>query len=120
LSFEIRRHDDLYYNEQPELQDDEHDALVKREEELCETYPELWKQWQGESGLGPAATRQGRVGSTVTTKPTLSKTTTTTTSRIKRTYSKPMLSLDNVKNRPQLFACRQTRRNHPTIPPLRL
>ena len=99
LSVEIRRHDDLYYNELPELQDDEYDALVKREEELCEAYPQLLKQWQGESGLGPAATRQGRVGSAIKTKPTLS-----TTARLKRTHSKPMLSLDNVKNRPQLIA----------------
>jgi DNA ligase (NAD+) len=99
LSLEIRRHDDLYYNEQPELQDDEYDALVKREEELCETHPELLKQWQGESGLGPAATRQGRVGSTIKIRPSL-----LTTTRLKRTHSKPMLSLDNVKNRPQLLA----------------
>ena len=63
LSNEIRRHDQLYYEEQPILSDEEYDALTKREEELCQTYPNLLKQWEVESGLGKSATRYGgRVG----------------------------------------------------------
>lgn len=71
LSKEIRRHDEIYYNtgngnntqQEPELSDDEFDALVQREEQLAEEYPHLLQQWQEESGWGVEATRKGRVGS---------------------------------------------------------
>ena len=93
LSRELRRHDELYYSEQPELSDDEYDALARREAEICQDYPDLLERWQTESGLGRSATRfQGRVGSK------------TASGRTRRTHSQPMLSLDNVHDTQQLLA----------------
>lgn len=111
LSREIRRHDELYYSqeEEPELSDDEFDALVQREETLASTYPELLQKWQKESGLGEQATRQGRVGALQSTGDSnsdaaVSNTTLVVEPRLKRKHLAPMLSLDNVHNDEQLWA----------------
>jgi DNA ligase (NAD+) len=92
LSNEIRHHDDLYYNQQPQLKDDEYDALVRKEVEICEKYPELLVKLQEESGLGTRTTRNGRVGSSTSQK------------RLKREHLLAMLSLDNVHDEEQLSA----------------
>jgi DNA ligase (NAD+) len=101
LSLEIQKHDDLYYNavngDASLLSDDEFDALVIREEELSQQYPDLLKRWQQESGKGKASTRNGRVGS-------LAKDKAITAGRLKRTHLAPMLSLDNAHNDAQLMA----------------
>ena len=120
LSQEILRHDDLYYNQQPILADDEYDALVQREQELSDAYPHLLQRWQTESGRGIQATRQGRVGAILPT--TTTTTTTTTTDKVpleeqqqspkqrdgdrreKRQHLQPMLSLENVNTQTQLLA----------------
>ncbi len=105
LSREIRRHDELYYSQQPELSDDEFDALVQREEKLGDEYPLLLQRLQEESGLGVAATRKGRVGeykeiaAPIQTDKFLQK-----EPRLKRKHLSPMLSLDNVNNNEQLWA----------------
>lgn len=113
LSQEIRRHDQLYYSQQPELSDDEFDALVQREERLSNEYPHLLERWQKESGWGIAATRKGRVGSTIATddnQATIFSTSRQGTDflpsepRLKRKHLMPMLSLDNVHNDEQLWA----------------
>jgi len=131
LSQEIRRHDDLYYNNNDRqndnpnniaatITDDDYDALVRREHELCTHYPELLLKWQQESGLGIEATRSGgRVGISTDvgqeeeqngidndSSGKLAQTTTSTsTSRFrKRTHLTPMLSLDNVTTKEQLYA----------------
>eukprot|EP00980_Cylindrotheca_fusiformis_P029917 scaffold24028_cov152-Cylindrotheca_fusiformis.AAC.8 len=93
LSTEIRRNDDLYYNQQPELDDEAYDALVRKESEIANNYPDLLKKLQDESGLGNLATRSGRVGSRTSTR-----------QRLKRKHLQPMLSLDNVHNDEQLWA----------------
>jgi DNA ligase (NAD+) len=108
LSTEIRRHDELYYNtpqaaQQPDillllLSDDDYDALVRREDDICTTYPSLLKTWQDESGWGLAATRNGRVGVGPTDAASAAA------PRLKRTHLTPMLSLDNVHTPDQLWA----------------
>ena len=70
LAEEIRRHDELYYggNGEPELTDDEYDALVAQEARYCQEHPDDLLRYQQESGLGIQATRYGgRVGSITTT-----------------------------------------------------
>eukprot|EP00934_Nitzschia_sp_Nitz4_P001972 Nitzschia sp. Nitz4//scaffold125_size66327//26336//28831//NITZ4_006130-RA/size66327-processed-gene-0.27-mRNA-1//-1//CDS//3329534610//1972//frame0 len=96
---------------QPELSDDEFDALVQRETAICQEHPDVLQKWQQESGLGQAATRQGRVGASTDEKPpaTLDYTSDVEESpanmpRIKRQHLAPMLSLDNVHNHDQLVA----------------
>ena len=92
LSAEIRRNDELYYSQQPELDDEEYDALVRREVEISESHPNLLQKLQDESGLGLKATRNGRVGFF------------NSQQRLKRKHLQPMLSLDNVHNEEQLWA----------------
>lgn len=92
LSDEIRRNDELYYNQQPLLDDDSYDALVYKESEIASNNPALLQKLQNESGLGDKATRSGRVGSSVNMQ------------RQKRKHLEPMLSLDNVHNDEQLWA----------------
>ncbi|KAL3945407.1 MAG: hypothetical protein SGBAC_000540 [Bacillariaceae sp.] len=92
LSSEIIRNDQLYYNEQPVLEDEEFDALVRRENEIKTQFPDLLKKLQKDSGLGTQATRDGRVGSG------------SNTERIKRNHLRPMLSLDNAHDEPQLLS----------------
>ena len=103
LSTEIRRHDNLYYNtdskngsdsRQMMITDDDYDALVRREEEICKKYPDLQQRWETESGLGKQATRVGgRVGIEAPT-PRFQK----------RKHLIPMLSLDNITTKDQLNA----------------
>lgn len=65
LSTEIRRHDEIYYlnGSESELSDEEYDALVAREAQLCRDYPHALHRLEQESGLGQQATRYGgRVG----------------------------------------------------------
>lgn len=106
----LNQHDSLYYNNDYDsevsptiepISDEEYDALATREAQLCEQYPDLWRQWQDESGLGSAgATRyQGRVGCI-----DVNNTNATAQPRLKRTHLRPMLSLDNVHNKGQLLA----------------
>ena len=129
LSIEIRNHDALYYNTNTNanhnnnnnntpISDDEFDALVRREEEWEQQYPQFLQQWRIDSGLGPAATRSGRVGSTATTTTTTNNNDSTnhntesrsTTSSIrrnerqKRKHLSPMLSLDNVYNNEEFYS----------------
>ena len=112
LSQEIQRHDNLYYSlQQPELTDDEFDALVEREQSLAEAFPHLLQRWQDESGLGRQATRQGRVGGSmagdVLTKNSFLVAPGVVQQlepRLKRKHLAPMLSLDNVYNDDQLWA----------------
>jgi DNA ligase (NAD+) len=92
LSNEILRNDELYYNLQPQLEDEEYDALVRKEIEIANNYPDLLQKLQDESGLGIKATRSGRVGSIIKTQ------------RLKRKHLQPMLSLDNVHDDAQLWA----------------
>ena len=105
LSLEIQRHDKLYYggseedatnSDQTLISDDDFDALVRKEEEIETNHPDLLEKWQEESGLGPAATRSGRVG----TAATASK---SGNDRLKRKHLTPMLSLDNVHTEEQLL-----------------
>ncbi|CAJ1944539.1 unnamed protein product [Cylindrotheca closterium] len=93
LSSEIIRNDELYYNEQPILEDEEFDALVRRENEIKTQFPKLLKKLQKESGLGAEATRDGRVGSQ-----------SNVVERKKRKHLRPMLSLDNAHDEPQLLS----------------
>lgn len=121
LSQEIIRHDKLYYSQQPELSDDEFDALVQQEEKLSEHHPHLLTRWQQESGLGIAATRKGRIGSKNSgiddgdadderrtedndAKSNTDNLQTQGSARLKRKHLVPMLSLDNVHNDEQLWA----------------
>ncbi|CAB9518826.1 DNA ligase [Seminavis robusta] len=112
LSAEIRRHDALYYNNNdndnpqeetsPIITDEDYDALVRREEDICNAYPALLLQWERESGLGKQATRVGgRVG-------TISQMQQQPSSfqrfQKKRNHLTPMLSLDNVTTQDQLKA----------------
>lgn len=90
LSADIRRHDDLYYAGKPEITDEDYDALTRREEDLCKSYPHLLRKLQEESGLGEQVTRSGRVG------------TTSSSGRKKRRHLAPMLSLDNVTTEDQV------------------
>ena len=134
LSREIRQHDELYYSGNTDdnvissmtttttnnnsvlvpISDDEFDALVRREEELEQKYPEFLHAWRIESGLDQTATRSGRIGSSLVSssssssssssqsKSTKSKSTKTKSTqnknnvRLKRKHLSPMLSLDNV------------------------
>lgn len=105
----LRHYDDLYYNGQATITDEEYDALAEKEAALCREYPDLWKKWQTESGLGVLATRyQGRVGTIQSTNQVSIATTTgmdkpTRPNRRKNTHLKSMLSLDNVHNTEQLL-----------------
>jgi len=133
-SNEIRRHDDLYYIQScPEIGDDEYDALVKRESQICLRLPNLVQRWQIESGLGIQATRfGGRVGAIVIVGEDKEENVTTTTTEIssndinvagaavppsiverpfieslqpplKRNHLTPMLSLDNANTERELL-----------------
>ena len=109
LSQEIRRHDRLYYDGgHPEFDDDDYDALARRESDICQQYPHLEAKWQAESGLGIQATRHGRVGPgasecIIDEKNKDSQSVTPgTLPRLKRNHLVPMLSLDNATNRAQL------------------
>jgi DNA ligase (NAD+) len=129
LAQEIKRHDELYYNndddgdadpaiengnDNSQISDDDYDALAQREADLCRKYPHLLQQWEKDSGLGIAATRYGgRVGaaaaeSVATTPATVSLkatvATTTVVDRVKQQHMRPMLSLDNVNNDEELLA----------------
>jgi DNA ligase (NAD+) len=82
LTLEIQKHDDLYYTlSQPILSDDEYDALVRREAELCQDYPELEKRLRQEGILTRFGGRLGGLS---------------TQERSKVNHLQPMLSLDNV------------------------
>jgi NAD-dependent DNA ligase len=131
LSREIRQYDELYYfgNSDDDISsttssniinnnnntvvvpisDDEFDALVRREEELEQKYPEFLHAWRIESGLGQTATRSGRVGSSSSSSSSSQSKSTKTKStqnnnnvRLKRKHISPMLSLDNVHDEEQL------------------
>jgi NAD-dependent DNA ligase len=131
------------------MSDDEYDALVALEEQLCQQYPDVYERLQKESPYGTMVTRfNGRVGiaSTSYTTDTIDSTGLSTIpginddtlahsneeelddgitldklkqneiesaaqviqqqqqSRLKRTHLRPMLSLDNVNDKTQLFA----------------
>lgn len=89
VSQEIQLHDNLYYNEHaPVLSDEDFDALVRREQELCESNPTIWKEYLAS---GQATRYQGRVGAAVL-------------GRRKRQHLIPMLSLENAHNTEQLLA----------------
>jgi DNA ligase (NAD+) len=95
LSKEIAGHDAAYYSDSgssPSISDGEYDALCLREAEICKAYPYL--QLQLESA-GVKTRYGGRVGTIVEQE---------SSSRIKRTHLKPMLSLDNVFDTAQLLA----------------
>jgi len=81
---ELKRHDDLYYNQnKPDLSDEEYDSLCRHEEELCRDHPTLFQRFRRERGID--ATRYlGRVG--------------IATDRQKRRHGSPMLSLDNANS----------------------
>jgi DNA ligase (NAD+) len=130
LSQEIKRLDEIYYNDNDGSSsssssiddnndkekkesltrisnDDDYDAYVQREADLCRKYPLVLQRWEQESGLGIAATRYGgRVGVESTPPSTTSteSATTTVTDRVKRQHVRPMLSLDNVNNDKELLA----------------
>lgn len=109
LASDLRRHDALYYeSEMAVLTDDEFDALVRREAELCRTYPSLLQRLERESGLGVQATRYGgRVGNVLlptTTTTTPNNATRIVVDRVKRPHVRPMLSLDNVHREEELLA----------------
>ena len=109
LSREIRRHDALYYNNNNDettsiIADDDYDALVKREKDICRAHPGLQTKWEQESGWGKDATRVGgRVG-IQTQQDDKSATPTKKTRFQKRTHLLPMLSLDNVTEKAELDA----------------
>lgn len=128
ISTEIRKHDELYYTNQrrknatnassrtePEKQeelepisDEEYDALVQREEDLCRQYPQLLPKWQEESGLGVAATRSGRVGAILAEEEDeeespSSQAGSVPTSTTKRHHLTRMLSLENIHSTPDLL-----------------
>lgn len=63
LAATIRHYDSLYYLSQPSIPDAEYDELVRREEEICRSNPELLRRLEEESPLGDRVTRYGgRVG----------------------------------------------------------
>jgi DNA ligase (NAD+) len=94
LSAEIQKHDDLYYNSQPEISDDDYDALVQRETFIVQTYPELLQQLEHEHGGKQQATREERIGAKVLSN---------TRFVVKRHHLRKMLSLDNVHDTKQLM-----------------
>jgi len=127
LSQEIRRHDALYYNNDDDnnniknndssvvvdgITDDDYDALVRREEDICTRYPDLQLKWEKESGLGKEATRTGgRVGIREQEDDDKEEdtgdaaATAISTPRFKkRKHLLPMLSLDNATTKDQLDA----------------
>ena len=101
LSQEIRRHDDLYYTQStPELTDDEYDALVRREAELCVSYPTVRQQIETDF---PSLLRfNNRVGIDDNAPVEEEAGPTTTPGAEKLQHLVPMLSLDNVHTEDEL------------------
>lgn len=88
LVLEIQKHDNLYYNFQPVLTDEEYDALVRQEAKLCKAHPEfVTKLREGEGIITRFA--GGRVGYDPT-------------SEEKVSHLLPMLSLDNIHTEEEL------------------
>lgn len=91
LSLEIQKHDSLYYTEaEPMLSDDEYDALVRTEAQMCEDHPRVFRQLEQD---GVQTRFGGRVGTA---------TAPASPERIKKTHLVPMLSLDNVHTEDEL------------------
>jgi DNA ligase (NAD+) len=101
LSATLRKADELYYSTAVNtnnngtartttfMNDQEYDAMARREEFLCQKYPHLHRRLQEEVGLGEATTRYGgRVGLVL---PQLQQ-------HKRRQHYSTMLSLDNAMN----------------------
>mmetsp|Transcript_23156 Transcript_23156/g.35119 ORF Transcript_23156/g.35119 Transcript_23156/m.35119 type:complete len:884 (-) Transcript_23156:111-2762(-) len=88
LVLEIQKHDNLYYNSQPVLKDEEYDALVQQEAKLGTNHPEFVTKLQQTEGI---ITRYagGRVGYQPV-------------SGEKVPHLVPMLSLDNIHSEGEL------------------
>ena len=114
IAAELRRHDDLYYNQATPIVDDAtYDALAAREAALLRAHPAWLARIRAEEG-GVTATRwQGRVGAAAvddtdgvngaaTTEVEENGPINADTGRVSRSHAVPMLSLDNVYDSEQL------------------
>lgn len=106
----IRTHDDIYYSNMiiegvEQISDDEYDALVAEEAELCRNFPHLQKVLEDEVGLGDLTTRYGgRVGPILGLTETGGSSEMSKSNSLQRQEHLPMLSLENAMNEEQVIA----------------
>jgi len=106
----IRTHDDIYYSNMiiegvEQITDDEYDALVAEEAELCRNFPQLQKVLEDEVGLGDLTTRYGgRVGPILGLTETGGVSEMPKSNSLQRQEHLPMLSLENAMNEEQVIA----------------